>query len=332
MDEHITRVLNETVCMNEVDGVEITSLVDNSVDIVSTIEREEVQKVQKWIEACKSEEWIKKHFRLPLAEHGFSVLVQVLCDGKSHKILFDCGGSPECVITNARRMGADLSSVEAIILSHGHSDHCGGLTSVLKAIQKEGLPLIVHEDMFKTRGVAKSDGTVRKQPRLPTANQVKPAKYVTTKQPYLLADDTILVTGEIPRKTDFEKGFLQQRVLIDGKWQPDTYVWDDRAIVISVKRKGLVVISGCAHAGIINSILYAQNITGITKILAIMGGFHLAGKEYEQRIGQTVRELKRINPTILVPTHCTGWRGFYAIREAMQQDCVWNSVGDLYRL
>jgi len=320
------------VCMKEVDSVEIVSLVDNSVDFMSTIEREEAQSVRKWVEERKGEEWIKKRFSLPLAEHGFSVLVQLLREGEAHSILFDCGGSPEVVVTNIKRLGLDVSSIEAIVLSHGHYDHCGGLTRVVKAINKEDLPVIVHEDMFKTRGVANPDGTIRRYPNFPTEKQVKPAKYVKTKQPYLLADDTILVTGEIPRETGFEKGFMQQRAFIDGKWQSDPYVWDDRAVVINIRKKGLVVISGCAHAGIINTILYAQKKTGIMNVLAVMGGFHLAGKEYEQRISQTVKELKRIKPKILIPTHCTGWRGFYAIREAMPQTCVWNSVGNLYCL
>lgn len=299
---------------------------------MSTIEREEVQQVRKWVKKRKGEDWTKEHFRLPLAEHGFSMWVRVLCNGKFHSVLFDSGGSPEGVVTNAQRIGLNLSEIESIILSHGHPDHCGGLLTVLGVINKENLPVIVHEDMFKTRGVVNPDGTVRKYPDFPTENQVKPARYVKTKQPCLVVDDAILVTGEIPRKTDFEKGFLQQRALINGKWQPDPWVWDDRAVVINVRQKGLVVISGCAHAGIVNTILYVQQLTGVTDVLAIMGGFHLAGEEYEQKISRTVEELKRINPTILVPMHCTGWRGFCAVAKAMPQAFVWNSVGNLYRL
>ena len=322
---------NTAGCIKEVDQIEITSIMDNSVDFTSTIEREEVQQVRKWIDERKDKEWIKKHFQLPLAEHGFSVLIQLLCDGKPHKILFDCGGSPDGVVTNIQRMGLDLSGLEAIILSHGHYDHYGGLTSVVKTTQKENLPIIIHEDMFKTRGVANLDGTIRKHPSFPAENQVKPAKYVKTKQPSFLADNTILVTGEIPRETDFEKGFSQQRAFINGKWQPDPWVWDDRAIVINVKHQGLVVISGCAHAGIINTILYAQKITGSTDIRAVIGGFHLSGKDFEPRIGQTVRELKQINLTLLVPSHCTGWRGIHAMAEALPHAFTWNSVGNMYR-
>ncbi len=323
--------MTSQAALNEVDGVEITSLADNTVDFISTIEKKEVQQVREWIKNRMGEEWVKKHFRLPVAEHGFSTLIKVLYNESFHTILFDAGVSREGVVTNARRMGLNLAEVECVVISHGHYDHFGGLVNVLKVIDKKNLPIIVHEDMFKIRGAVTPDGTVRKYSKFPPEDQVAPAKYVRTKQPYLLADDSILVTGEIHRKTDFEKGYLRQRVFSDGKWQPDPWVWDDRAIVVNVKHKGLVVISGCAHAGIVNTTLHARQITGVAKIHAIMGGFHLAGKECEPRISPTVEALRELRPKIVVPSHCTGWRGKYAIFEAMPRAFVWNSVGNLYR-
>ena len=319
------------VAFNEVDGVEIISLADNTVDFLSTIERKEVHQVREWVKNRMGEEWAKKHFRLPFAEHGFSMLIKVFSKGSFHNILFDTGVSREGVVTNATRMGLNLGEVECAVLSHGHYDHFGGLVNALKAIDKKNLPIIVHEDMFKIRGAVYPDGKVRKYPKFPSENQVAPAKYVKTRQPYLLADDSILVTGEIPRKTNFERGFPRQRVFSDRKWQPDPWIWDDRAIIINVKRKGLVTISGCAHAGIVNTTLHAQQITGVTKVHAIMGGFHLAGKECEPRISRTVEALREFHPKIVVPSHCTGWRGKYAIFEGMPRAFVWNSVGNLYR-
>jgi len=278
------------------------------------------------------EKWVKKHFRLPFAEHGFSMLIRVFCNGKSHSILFDTGISPEGVVTNARRMGLTLTEVESIILSHGHYDHFGGLLKVIRIINKKDLPIIVHEDMFRIRGVTNQEGTIRKYPEFPSENQVKPARCTKTRQPHLLADNTVLVTGEIPRKTGFERGFPQQRVLVDDEWQPDPLVRDDRAIVVNLKRKGLLVISGCAHAGIINTTLYAQQITEVSHVHAIMGGFHLAGKKCEPRIDRTVKELKLLKPELLAPSHCTGWRGICAIAEALPQAFVRNSVGNLYEI
>jgi 7,8-dihydropterin-6-yl-methyl-4-(beta-D-ribofuranosyl)aminobenzene 5'-phosphate synthase len=321
----------QIVELKEVDGAEIISLMDNSIDFLSTIRKKEVQQVRKWMKESKGEDWIREHLIGPMAEHGFSMLIRTFYDGASHSVLFDTGGSPEGVVINADRMGPDLSEIESIALSHGHYDHFAGLLSVLKVINKQGLPIIVHEDMFKTRGTADDNGTIRKHKDFPADDQVKPARYVRTKQPYLIADKTVLVTGEIPRETDFEKGFLQHRVFTDGQWRPDPWILDDRAIVINVKQKGLVVVSGCAHAGIVNTTRYAQQISGTDNVYAIMGGFHLAGKEYASRISQTVEELKLINPDLIVPSHCTGWKGIYAIAEAMPDAFVWNSVGNLYK-
>jgi 7,8-dihydropterin-6-yl-methyl-4-(beta-D-ribofuranosyl)aminobenzene 5'-phosphate synthase len=332
MNETADRAFSRAVALREVDGVEIISLVDNSIDFLSTIEKEGVQQVRKWVEERKGAEWTKQHFRLPIAEHGFSMLVRVFNGADSHSILFDIGGSSDGVITNATGMGLDLSEVECIVLSHGHYDHFGGLLAALKVMDKSNLPIIVHEDMFKTRGVANPDGTVRKHPNFPTDNQVKPSEYVRTKQPYLIADEKILVTGEIPRRTDFEKGFPQHRVLVKEQWQPDPWIWDDRALVVNVRKKGLVVVSGCAHAGIINTTLCAKQTTGVTSVYAIIGGFHLAGKECEPRIRKTVEQLKLTEPKLLAPSHCTGWRGMCAVAEAVPHAFVWNSVGNLYRL
>jgi len=325
-------MVNQTVSLREVDGVEIISVIDNTVDFISTTKRKGVQKVRKWTRDRMGEKWVKKNFRLPFAEHGFSMLIRVFSNGKSHSILFDTGISPKGAVTNARRMGLNLKEVESIVLSHGHYDHFGGLLKIIGTINKKDLPVIVHKDMFRTRGVANQNGTIRKYPEFPSENQVKPARCIKTRQPYLLADNTMLVSGEIPRKTDFEKGFPQHRVLIGNEWQPDPFVRDDRAIVVNIKRKGLLVISGCAHAGIINTTLYAQQITEVSHIHSIMGGFHLAGKKCEPRIARTVEELKLLKPELLVPSHCTGWRGICAIAEAFPQTFVGNSVGNLYEL
>src|SRR4030042_728130 len=316
----------------EVDGLEVLSLVDNSVDFLSTIDRKQAQSFRQWTKKRYGQEWARTHSQLPFAEHGFSMLIRVLLGRKSVSMLFDTGASADGVVENAKRMGLELSEVECVVLSHGHYDHFSGLVSALKTINKANLPLIVHEDMFKTRGTANSDGTIRTYPEFPTREQLSSAQLINTKQPYLIDDCKILVTGEIPRETSFEKGFLQHKTLINGTWQPDPLILDDRAVVFNIRGKGLVIISGCAHAGIINTITYAQRITGVPKVYAVMGGFHLAGEQNENRIEQTVEELNKVKPKLVVPSHCTGWRAMCAIASALPEAFVWNSVGDLYQV
>ena len=258
--------------------------------------------------------------------------VRVFNKDKSKTILFDTGNSPETIIENSKRMRINLDKTEYIVLSHGHYDHFGGLKSVVKAVRKKDLSIIVHEDMLKTRGVASSDGKIRKYALFPTEDQLKPAKLIYTKQPFLLGDDLVCVTGEIPRVTSFEHGLMRHKALLNDSWQPDESIVDDRAIVVNVKGKGLVVISGCAHAGIINTLFYSRQITGVDNVYAVMGGFHLAGKGFEEKIEPSIKELARINPELIVPSHCTGWRAMFAIAKSLPNSFVWNSVGNFYRL
>ncbi len=316
----------------EADAAEIISLVDNSVDFLSTIDKKEAQSLRQWTRERYSGEWARIHTQMPVAEHGFSMLVRVFREGRANSILFDTGGSPETILENTKRMGIDLKKVDCIALSHGHYDHFGGLLSAVKTVNKVGLPVIVHENMFGLRGSKRSNGTIREHNKFPAEAQLSPAKIVRTKQPSLIADNMVCVTGEIPRKTSYEKGFAQQMAFVDSKWQPDPWIIDDRALAISVKGKGLVVLSGCAHAGIINTVSYAQEITGAAKVYAVLGGFHLAGKGFENRIAQTVEALKRIKPKLLVPSHCTGWRAMCALAKELPEAFVWNSVGNLYRI
>jgi 7,8-dihydropterin-6-yl-methyl-4-(beta-D-ribofuranosyl)aminobenzene 5'-phosphate synthase len=323
---------NKEFKIKEASNVEILSLVDNSVDFLSTISHKQVQSFGQWARERYGQEWLSTHTQFPFAEHGFSMLVRVFNEEKSESILFDTGGSPEAIGENAKRMGISLSEIGCIVMSHGHYDHFGGLLSVVKAVDKPGLPIIVHEDMFKIRGTAYSDGTTRKYTEFPTEAQLSPAHIIRTEQPFLMADNMVCITGEIPRETSFEKGLMRHKSFMNGSWQPDPHIRDDRAIIINAKEKGLVVLSGCAHAGIINTVAYAQQITGIANVYALIGGFHLAGKEFENRIEPTIEKLKQINPALIAPSHCTGWRAMCAIARTLPEAFVWNSVGNLYTL
>ena len=323
---------NREFAFRESDYAEILSLVDNSVDFQSNIHKRQVQSFRQWKRKRKYKEWKKSNLDLPIAEHGFSMLIRVFGGDKSSCILFDTGGSPKTIIANAERMSINLSDVECVVLSHGHYDHFGGLVNVVKEIGKRDLPIIVHENMFETRGSASALGKVRRYPNFPSKKQLHPARLIQTEKPYFAADGMICVTGEIPRITSFETGYAQHKVFMNGVWKSDPLIKDERGVIINIGEKGLVVLSGCAHAGIINTIKYAQQITGIQKVYAIMGGFHLAGKTFENRIQPTIEELKKINPKLVAPSHCTGWKAMCAIAKTMPEAFVWNSVGNLYKI
>ena len=312
----------KTLKIQAASKLKIISLMDNSVDFLSNNDHKEVQSF--W-------HWVQMPAELPFAEHGFSVFIRVFDGKNSGIILFDTGVSPNGVIINAKRMGINLREVSCVVLSHGHYDHFGGLSSVVKNINKIDLPIIAHEDMVKPRGNTTSKGKIREYPTFPKSDEIWPAKIIETKKPSLITSDLACVTGEIPRTLSFEEGVNQNRIYKNNTWQPDPLVLDDRALVINVKDKGLVIISGCAHAGIINTVRYAQQITGIAKVYAILGGFHLSGKEFERRIEPTIEELKKINPALIVPSHCTGWRALFCLAQAFPNAFVHSSVGNLYQ-
>lgn len=313
----------ESAKLKEATKLEVVSLMDNTVDFLSSNTRKEAQSFRQWAQA---------HSELPFAEHGFSMLVRVFSGEDTCTILFDTGVSSNGVVINAKRMGIDLREVSFVVLSHGHYDHFGGLSAVVKAVNKIDLPIIAHEDMIKRRANTNSKGEIREYPTFPRLEELSPAKIVNTKKPYLIASELACVTGEIPRKVSFEKGLMQNRIYSDNSWQPDPLILDERALVFSVKGKGLVIISGCAHAGIINTIRYAQQVTGTKKVYAVLGGFHLAGKEFEKRIEPTIEMLKQINPALIAPSHCTGWRALQAIQEKFSDAFISNSIGNLYLL
>jgi len=123
-----------------------------------------------------------------------------------------------------------------------------------------------------------------------------------------------------------------QEAEVDGSWQPDPWVYDDQAMVIHVRNKGLVVITGCGHAGVINILHQVRSQTGVEQIYTVLGGFHLTGALFEPIIPQTVEALRQFNPAVVVPAHCTGWRATQRIAQAMPEAYTPNSVGTTFKL
>ena len=149
---------------------------------------------------------------------------------------------------------------------------------------------------------------------------------IKNSQPYPLASNLVLATGEIERTTDFEKGLPNAYVETSGKVEPDRLL-DDQGLLVHLKGKGLVIITGCAHSGIINTIRHARKITGIESVYGVIGGFHLSGQAFEPIIPRTLEELRAVNPAIISPMHCTGWKATTSMADAFPHQFVLSSVG-----
>jgi 7,8-dihydropterin-6-yl-methyl-4-(beta-D-ribofuranosyl)aminobenzene 5'-phosphate synthase len=305
--------------IREVDRVEITTLQDNYVDMVS---RDNTAVVARAMPLTGNE--VKNSI---LAEHGFCALVAATTGDETRTILFDFGFSAHGAAFNADALSLDLTTVEACALSHGHLDHTGGMEQMAKKIGKS-VPLVLHPEAFRNPRYLKFGGDFKVFFPPLTRDRVKAAglSAVETKEPHPIADDAILFLGEIPRTTDFEKGMPGAYYEKDGVEHEDDLL-DDSAVVMHVKDKGLVVLSGCAHSGIVNTVTYARKATGVDRVYAVMGGFHLNGKDFEPAVAPTIERLIGFNPTYVVPTHCTGRNPVMEMERAMPDKFILNMSG-----
>jgi 7,8-dihydropterin-6-yl-methyl-4-(beta-D-ribofuranosyl)aminobenzene 5'-phosphate synthase len=156
---------------------------------------------------------------------------------------------------------------------------------------------------------------------------------IERRQPSLLVDGSILITGEVDRTTDFEHGMPPAHQHWTGTtWEPDPLILDDQALVVNVRGKGLVMVTGCGHAGAVNIVRHAQRLTGVPRLHALLGGLHLGGAFFTPSIGPTVHALTELAPDLLVPGHCTGWRAQHTLAAALPDSWVQGSSGTRYQL
>lgn len=316
---------NAPFFVKEVDRVEIVTLMDNYVDVL--LRSTDVV----------TRPPLAKGGTIPtdtlLAEHGLSQLLTVYRDGERHSFLFDTGYSRIGVPHNLVELDLDLKDIEAIILSHGHMDHTGALYPVLESLSRP-MPLVVHPEAFHSpRYFGLDDGRKLLFPSTLKREDLRGAgaEIVESEGPVLLGNDTVLVTGEVERVTPFEKGLPNALLERDGKEEKDP-IRDDQSLVVHLKDKGLVIISGCAHAGIVNTVLYGRKLTGVEKIHTVIGGFHLSGPVFEPIIEETIEAFREMDLDVIVPMHCTGWKAIERFSEAFPSASILNSVGSRFTL
>ena len=311
------------VSLPEVDRVEILTVLDLSLDLLMA-GSDTVRRV--------SAAGILGQGRTTLrAEHGFSCLVTVTSGSRRETFLMDAGLTRDSLLHNMDVLEIRPADLHAIVLSHGHTDHVAGLMGLLSRTGRRRLPLVLHPDAFLRRKIVLPDGDeVLLPPPDRRGIEQEGVEILEERAASLLLGGLALVTGQVARTTAFETGFPIHFAEVDGEWRPDPLIHDDQAVVMNVRKRGLVVLSGCGHAGIVNVLRHSMALTGVGRVHAVLGGFHLTGRLFEPLIPPTVAALTEMAPRLVVPSHCTGWRATHAIARALPDAYVPNSVGTTF--
>jgi 7,8-dihydropterin-6-yl-methyl-4-(beta-D-ribofuranosyl)aminobenzene 5'-phosphate synthase len=312
-------MMSEKVILEPVDAADVTILVDNSVDILLPSAGPAQRAPLAW-------DWSEREQLI--AEHGYALVLTVHRNGQSQSLLYDAGLGRQTAVHNMDILSLRVADLRAVVLSHGHADHHGGLEGLFQRVGRRRMPLVLHPDVWRERRVVFPTGT---EINMPPPSQQDLARegwqVVEERGPSLLVENMVLVTGQVDRVTDFEKGFPLQQAHTSHGWEPDTWIWDDQAVVCHVKNKGLVVLSSCSHAGVINVLYHARRLTGVEHVHAFVGGLHLTGGLFEPIIPRTIEELAAIGPDVVVPGHCTGWKATHELASRMPAAYVQTSVG-----
>lgn len=318
---------NEAPDLAVLDSADVLVLVDNVSDGLSSVPEGVTTELNNLFEAGAAE---FTGDGLCFACFGISLIVTGRIGDRVCTVLFDGGPTGYAVEHNAPRLGIDMGAIEAVVLSHGHIDHAGGLPAAIRLITAANgghqVPVHVNPGMFSHRGELLDSGDVYPLEDIPSVGAFERAGGHVENDAgrRLLLDGMFYLSGEIPRTASYEKGLPAQvkRNATDTDWEPDPWVLDERYLAINVRDKGVIVFTACSHAGLINVLKDTRDTFAPAPLYGVMGGFHLAGKAFEAIIPQTVRDLEEFDLKVIVPGHCTGWRAVHRMVDTFGEEVV----------
>ncbi len=303
-----------------VDRVSVTTVVDNSVDIL----RPDEKVARRWgVPRARKIADLR-------AEHGLAHHVEIARGRETARIAFDFGLTAASMTHNFRELGLDAGAIDALALSHGHSDHFGGLLGFLSAYRRRmrpGLRFYGHPNHYVGRW-SERDGDRVSLGRLDRGDVARwDVDVVDVAEPVVLAEG-VLLSGEMRATEPYEAIPPSLRMEQDGALVQDTFI-GEQTLVAHVRDRGLVVVTSCSHRGIVGICRNAMRVSGVPKIHAVLGGFHLSGLDAE-RIDRVVETLRGFEVDYLVPQHCTGFEAFVRLAQRMGKELVVSSTGSTF--
>ena len=293
-------------------SVTVEVLVDNFFDVFETSRPGLVERVVPG--------------RLPkplMAAHGLAYWITLVRNGQITRLVVDTSNSPLPFFNNLEALNHNPAEADALVLSHGHPDHYGALSEFLSR-RTSPLPVYLHEDCFYPKLLITPRGRIGPWTLKREELEKLGAVLRLNRGPALVLEQALL-TGTVEASTPYETPLPGAKRLVNNKEEHDPFT-DEQPLIMHVAGRGLVAVVSCSHPGIVNMIKYAQKLTGIEKLAAIVGGFHLTAGGPEL-IRQTIQGLMELKPELIVAGHCTGFKALTQLALAFPDTFMVSCVG-----